>query len=93
MRKLKAAITGLLLVTAANSGDVSAQGAKQVMDQCIVVFVDRLASDRKVVSARQLKATCACYANRKAQGLNNADCPRFATVTVQQMREEFSGDW
>ena len=93
MRKLKAAITGLLLVTATNSGDVSAQGVKQVMDQCIVVLVDRLAGNKQVVSARQIKATCACYVNRMAQGLNNEDCPRYDTVTAQQMREQFSGDW
>lgn len=93
MWKLKAAITGLLIVATANSGVVLAQSVKQVKDLCIVAFVDRLARDREVVSARQIQATCACYANRNAQGLNNDDCPSYSAVTAQQMREKFYGDW
>ena len=93
MWKLKAAITGLLIVATANSGVVLAQSAKQSMNTCIVAVIDGSASNNLVVSARKLTAMCACMSNRLAQGLNPDECPRHSAVTAQQMREKFYGDW
>ena len=93
MWRPKVFLAGLFIAASASSGAALAQGLQKDVDKCIVVFVNNLAAERRIASAKNIRATCTCYANKKAQRLSNSDCPRLGTVTAREMGEMFQGDW
>jgi len=87
MWTLKVWITGLLLANIFSPGAALAQKAQQDMTFCILGVIDDLAKRDQVVSARGIMATCACLANRKAERLNNQDCPRYSATSEEVLKK------
>jgi hypothetical protein len=93
MKTAKAAITGLFIIVAANSGTALAQSLGQEMNACLAKMVEVLASERAVSSGRGMMAACGCLVNKNRQGLSTRECPRMPVVTESQMRDNFEGNW
>jgi hypothetical protein len=91
--KLKAVVSSLLIVAATNSRVALAVPELATVDTCLAAFVKSLAQKDEVTSSRNMMTTCACFVNRRVQGLSPYDCPKFSTVTAAQMREAFGGNY
>jgi len=93
MLRSKVYFAGLLIAATTSYGAAFAQDTQKDLNTCLLYMVERLGREQKIASPRRLLASCACFANRKALGLSNKDCPKWTTVTVQQMSKQFAGDW
>ena len=70
----------LFLVISLFGLPVYSNTVQRLETQCIVRMIGFAASDRIMISARDLERSCACNANRKYQGLSTNNCPTFKTI-------------
>ena len=81
------------LLLSANRAKAQTYVYSFLMDHCITDKVQEYTKNGDVISPRQLVAWCACVEKRVNQKLRAEDCPGISTVSIQQMKQYFTGDW